>query len=158
MRRMAHVLVLVTGVAAFGVVGAGPVTAAPPTMERIAVDDDFTDEFLSEACGLEVTGTAQGHVTIRTFADNGKTGLLGLGTVNIGFTFSAEGNSVRFRNVGADRLRRAPDGTLILSIIGQAPGEFTGVLKINAETGEVLHEPQNSRADDVQRLCEALTA
>ncbi len=133
-------------------------TAAPPTVERITVDDEFRDDFLSDACGVPVTGTATGRIAVRSFADQGRTGPLRLQTINIALTFSAGDRSVRFRDVGADLLRREPDGSLVLSIIGQIPFGFTGVLKIDPETGEVLHEPQNSTEDDVQRLCDALTA
>src|SRR5688500_9535294 len=31
----------------------GVASGAPPTIERIAVDDTFVDEFLSEECGVE---------------------------------------------------------------------------------------------------------
>jgi hypothetical protein len=49
-----------------------------------------------------------------------------------------------------------PDGTVILSIVGQVPFEFTGVLKINLETGEVILEPHHEV--DPTRVCEPLTA
>ena len=42
---------------------------------------------------------------------------------------------VRFRDVGADVVRIEPDGTATLMIIGQVPFDFTGVLKIDLETG-----------------------
>ena len=47
------------------------------------------------------------------------------------------------RDVGIDQVRVQPDGTVILSIVGQVPVEFTGVLKINPETEEVLLEPHH---------------
>ena len=44
----------------------------------------------------------------------------------------------------------------IVSVAGHRPVEFTGVMKINLETGEVVLEPQHFA--DIGRLCELLTA
>ena len=51
-------------------------------------------------------------------------------------------------------VRIAPDGTMILSIVGQIPfgPGFTGVLKINLDTGEVIHEPHHFTEDVAARL------
>lgn len=43
-----------------GLVWAGVAAGAPPTIERIDVDESFADEFLTEECGVPVTTTAQG--------------------------------------------------------------------------------------------------
>src|SRR6188474_3095722 len=48
---------------------AAPVNAGKPQMERIPVDDLFVDDFLSDACGAEVTVHFTGHVTFRVFTD-----------------------------------------------------------------------------------------
>ena len=40
-----------------------------------------------------------------------------------------------------------PDGVVILSIIGKTPFGFTGVLKIDTATGEVIHEPHHANGD-----------
>ncbi|MGY1651721.1 hypothetical protein [Geodermatophilus sp. SYSU D01119] len=136
---------------------AAPALAAPPTFERVQFDDTFSDEFLSEECGVDVTTRAVGQVTTRTFDRKG-TGPLVLTTVNVSLTATAGDNTVRFRDVGGDLLRREPDGTLVLSIIGQLPFQFTGVLKIDPDTGEVLHEPANTTDDELERVCAALTA
>ena len=53
--------------------------------ERVTVDDAFVDEELSEACGVTVTGTAQGHITLRTFPGEGP-GLATVNTINVGIT------------------------------------------------------------------------
>jgi hypothetical protein len=42
------------------------------------------------------------------------------------------------------------DGTVILSTAGHQPVEFTGVMKINLDTGKVEHEPQHFA--DIERL------
>ena len=46
---------------------------------------------------------------------------------------------------------------MVVAIIGQLPFDFTGVLKFDAETGEVLLEPHHSTAEeDVDEACAAL--
>jgi hypothetical protein len=67
-------------------------------------------------------------------------------------------STYRFRDVGADLVRVEPDGTVILSIIGQVPFGFTGVLKIDLETGEAILEPHHSLEGDLEKACDALTA
>ena len=130
--------------------------AAKPTMERLNIDETLPDEFLTEACGVQVTTRAKGHIIIRTFDGEGP-GPAELTTINIGLTASAGGNFYRFRDVGADLVRIEPDGTAILMIIGQVPFEFMGVLKIDLETGEAILEPQHSLEEELDQACEVLT-
>ncbi|SHF82435.1 hypothetical protein [Geodermatophilus nigrescens] len=136
---------------------AAPALAAPPTIERVQVDETFADEFLSEECGVDVTTTVVGHVTFRTFGRDG-TGPTVLTTVNLSITATAGDNTIRFRNVGADLERRTSDGDLILSVIGQVPFDFNGVFKINLTTGEWVHVPGALRPDDLAEACAILTA
>jgi hypothetical protein len=103
-----------------------------------------------------VTSHAQGHLTIRTFSDG--TGPAELATVNVAVTATADDNSVTFRDVGGDLTQVKPDGTLVLLIFSQIPFEFTGVLKVNPDTGEVILEPQHSLAGNVEKVCATLTA
>lgn len=72
-------------------------------------------------------------------------------------TATAGDNTIRFRDVGADLVRIEPDGTAILMIIGQLPFDFTGVLKIDLETGEAILEPQHVTGDEVEDACAILT-
>lgn len=131
--------------------------AAKPTFERIDVDETAPDEFLSEVCGVDVTVQARGHIITRTFAGD-QTGVAELRTINIGLTATADGNTFRFRDVGADLIRVEPDGTAVLMIIGQVPFAFTGVLVIDLETGETILEPQHSLEERLEEACAALTA
>ena len=131
--------------------------AAKPTIERFEVDESFVDDFLTEACGVPVTTTALGHVILRTFGGEG-TGPVELRTLNIGLTAMAGDNVYRFRDVGADLVRVEPDGTMILTIVGQVPFEFTGALKIDLATGETILEPQHSLEGRVEEACAKLTA
>jgi hypothetical protein len=131
--------------------------AGKPTFERITVDDTFVDDFLTEACGVPVTGHAQGHVILRTMAGGGSAPVQ-INTLRIQFTVTAGDNTYRFLDVGADHAQVKQDGTLVLMIIGQVPFEFAGVLKINTETEEVLHEPHENGEARLERACAVLTA
>jgi hypothetical protein len=131
--------------------------AAKPTIERLDVDESFLDEFLTEECGVEVTTRAQGHIIVRTFSGE-RTGPAELRTINIALTATADGNTFRFRDVGADLVRIEPDGTAVLMLIGQLPFDFTGVLKIDLETGEAILEPHHTIFEEqLEAACEALT-
>jgi hypothetical protein len=145
------------GAALVAAVLAATATAGAPTRERIEIDETVADEFLTEECGFPVVTTFQGHIIVRTF-DRAK-GTVSVRTLNILGVATANGNAVRIRDVGADQVRIAPDGTMILSIIGQIPfgPGFTGVLKINLDTGEVIHEPHHF-TEDAAGVCAALAA
>jgi hypothetical protein len=154
MRRQRTTGVLaVLGALLVVVLGATAAAAQAPEKEVIQVDDTFADEFLTEACGVPVTTTITGRVTIFTL--DGVV-LQELTTLNLSIVATAGDNQARFRDVGADQVRVQPDGTVILSIIGQVPFGFTGVLKLNLETGEAILEPHHEV--DTTRVCERLTA
>jgi hypothetical protein len=135
--------------------GATAAAAQKPVKEVIQVNESFADDDLTDACGVPVTTTATGRVTIFTFP-NGQV-LQEMTTLNISLVATAGDNQARFRDVGIDQVRMQPDGTLILSIVGQVPFDFTGVMKINLDTGEVILEPHHETVDTT-RVCERLTA
>jgi hypothetical protein len=130
--------------------------AAAPTFERITIDETFADDFLSEACGVAVTTTARGHITVRTFSGPG-TGVAELRTINVALSATAAGKTIRFRDVGIDQVRIEPDGTAVLTVTGQVPFAFAGALKIDLETGDVILEPQDRSEEQLARACEVLT-
>ena len=134
---------------------APPALAQPPVMDRIQIDETFPDDFLTAVCGVPVTTTVRGQITTISFPGEG-IGSTELTTINLSFTATAGDNTVRFKDVGADLVRVEPDGTAVLSVIGQIPFGFTGVLKIDLETGEAILEPQHFR--DVADACAVLTA
>jgi hypothetical protein len=103
-----------------------------------------------------VTTRAQGHITVRTFEEDG-TGVVEVRTINVVLTATADGRVFRFRDVGADVTRIEPDGTVVLLISGQVPFEFTGVLKIDLETGEAILEPRDRSEEQLARACAVLT-
>lgn len=150
---MRKLLVLV--VVGLGIIAVASAAAGQPVMTREDIDDTFHDEFLSDECGFAVTTHASGHVISREF-DRAK-GTVAVNTLNIGLTATANGNTYRFRDVGADHVKVTKDG-VILSIIGQIPFDFIGVLKINLDTGEVVHEPGHDISGRVADACAALAA
>jgi hypothetical protein len=155
MRRQRTTGVLaVLGALLVVVLGATAAAAQPPEKEVIQVDDTFVDEALSEECGVEVTVHITGRVTEFTFPD-GKV-LLDLTALNLRVVFTAGDNQLRVRDVGIDQVRVQPDGTAILSIVGQVPLGFTGVLKINLDTGDAILEPHHFV--DIEEVCAQLTA
>jgi hypothetical protein len=153
-RRRTSGVLAVLGALLVVVLGATAAGAQAPEKEVIQVDDTFEDEFLTEACGVPVTTTVTGTITVFTFPDGEV--LEELTTLNLAIVATAGDNQARFRDVGIDQVRVAPDGTVILSIVGQVPFGFTGVLKLNLETGEVILEPHH--IVDPTRVCELLTA
>ncbi len=156
MRR--QLLTVITALVAGMVIGVGSLVAAgKPTIERFRVDRVRPDPGLTAACGLEVSTHVQGIVVIRTFPQGG-TGPAELVTLNLALTAMAGDNTYSFRNVGANLVRIEPDGTAILLMTGQFPFEWTGVLKIDLETGEAILEPQHSVEGDLAEACAALTA
>jgi hypothetical protein len=148
---------LATTLALVALVASTTATAAKPTFQRINIDETAPDEFLTEACGVAVTTRARGHIIVRTFG-GGKTGVAEVTTINVALAATAGGNTYRFRDVGADVTRIEPDGTMILMIIGQLPFDFTGVLKIDLETGDAILVPQHSIEERLDEACAVLTA
>jgi hypothetical protein len=139
-----------------GLVGPGVALGAAPVIERIEIEEEFADELLSEACGVAVTTTVSGHVIIRTFPGEG-TGVDQLSTISISLEATAGNRTFRFRDVGADLIRIEPDGTAVLSIIGQVPFAFAGVLKIDLDTGEAILEPRDRSEEQLAKACAVLT-
>jgi len=156
MRRQRTTGVLaVLGALLVVVLGGAAAAAQAPEREVIQVEDAFVDEDLAEECGVdEVNVTVTGRVTLFTFPD-GRV-LQDLTTVNLAVVWSAGDNEVRVRDVGIDQVRVQPDGTVILSIVGQVLFQFTGVLKINLDTGNAILEPHHFF--DIKEVCAQLTA
>jgi hypothetical protein len=154
-RRRTSGVLAVLGALLVVVFGATAAAAQAPEREVIQVADEFVDEDLAEECGVdEVNVTVTGRVTLFTFPDG--TVLQDLTTINLEIVWSAGDNQVRVRDVGIDQVRVQPDGTVILSIVGQVLFGFTGVMKINPETGEVILEPHHFF--DIEEVCAQLTA
>ena len=150
-RRLALLFATTLGLLIAVGVGGSSAIAAPP--EVITFTDTFHDDELSDACGVDVTTTIDGTIRVREF--DRETGLVTVATVNVDVISTAGDNTFRFRDVGADVFLQGGEGVVHL-VTGQVPFEFTGVLKINETTGEVLLEPQHTV--DTDRACAFLTA
>jgi hypothetical protein len=153
-RQRTRGVLAVLGALLVVVLGATAAAAQPPEREVIEVDEEFVDEGLSEECGVEVTVTVTGQVIEFTFPDG--TVLQSVGALNLQVVFTAGDNQIRTRDVGIDQTRVQPDGTAILSIVGQVPLQFTGVLKIDLDTGDAILEPHHFV--DIAEVCAQLTA
>jgi hypothetical protein len=66
-RRRISGLLAVLGALFVVVLGATAAAAQAPVKEVIQVDDTFVDEGLSAECGVEVTVTETGRITMFTF-------------------------------------------------------------------------------------------
>jgi hypothetical protein len=144
------------GLSAVLIVALAPAAGAvgKPVMETITFAETFDDEELTDTCGVDVTTTLSGRVTFFEFLDQ-PVGPQDLTSVHVHFVAMSDDGAVRFKDVGIDVVRIQPDGTLILMVVGQVPFEFTGLLKINLTTGEVIHEPVH--IVDTTRVCRLLT-
>ena len=133
---------------------ASSVWAAAPVRERIDLDITFEDAFLTEECGFDVMTSQRGHIILREWPDREK-GTVQVNSINFALTAMANGNSYRFRDVGADHVKLTKQGP-ILSIVGQIPFDFIGALKINLETGEIIHEPGHDISGRLAEACATL--
>jgi hypothetical protein len=157
-RRAAHLVTAATvTVAVIG--GAGPALAAgPPVIDRQVFPATTTDE-TAFPCSLSVTFS--GALTTRTFPDDG-TGVVEVDTANFAVLLTGPAGTLRLRNVGADVTRETPDGDVHVTVTGRAPFPdrlpygFTGALRIDLGTGEVILEPQNTTT--AEEVCAALGA
>jgi len=98
---------------------------------------------------------AQGHIVTKEFDRD--SGTVEVRTLNVALTAMANGNTYRFRDVGADHTKVTKDGP-ILTIVGQIPFDFIGVLKIDLDTGEVVHEPGHGISARIADACAVLAA
>ena len=152
-RRRISGLLAVLGALLVVVLGATAAAAAAPVKVTTTFSDTFPDEFLTEACGVDVTTSVNGRITFMSFPDR-PVGPQDLTSVHVDLVASAGDNHIRFKDVGVDLVRVGPDGTVTLMVVGQVPFEFTGVLKVNLTTGEVILEPHTV---DTTRACRLLT-
>jgi len=150
MNRYASIAVLC---AAAALVPASAV-GAPPTIVREEIDVTFVDEALSEACGV----TATAHLTgFLIFREREGGGVLDVFTINATGVITSEFGSFRVKDVGSASTRITPDGQVIVSLRGQGPFFFKGVLKFDGTTGELLNEPNFAAGErQIKRACAAL--
>jgi hypothetical protein len=122
--------------------------------ETTTVSGTFQSQILTDACGVAVTLTFTGSIRDLKFPDR-PVGPQDLSTFNIAVVATAGSNQVRFENAGLNLERVEPDGTVISQLAAHRPVEFTGVLKVNLETDEVIL--QSHHLSDIPRICKLLT-
>ncbi len=127
---------------------------APPTFVREDIDETFVDEGPSEACGVEATVHLTGHSTSRVREGNGVREIF---TVNLTGIITSEFGSFKVKDVGSDATRVTRTGQVIVSIRGQAPFFFKGVMKFDGTTEEPLNNPNFAAGEgQIERACAAL--
>lgn len=127
---------------------------APPTIVREDIDETFVDQDLSAACGVEATVHLTGHEITRTREGGG---VLEVFTINLTGIITSEFGSFRVKDVGSDQTRITPDGQVVVSIRGQVPFFFKGVLKLDGTTEEPLNEPNLAAGErQIERACARL--
>jgi hypothetical protein len=127
---------------------------APPTFVREDIDETFVDEDLSEACGVEATVHLTGHSTSRVREGNGVREIF---TVNLTGIITSEFGSFKVKDVGSDATRVTRTGQVIVSIRGQVPFFFKGVMKFDGTTEEPLNNPNFAAGErQIERACAAL--
>lgn len=129
---------------------------AAPSIERIPIDFEFADGFLSAECGVEVTTSLSGFRIVREFVD-GAGNLQSVITISVKGVASSEFGSFRFMDVGADQVKVSPDGTTTLTITGQVPFDFVGALVVDLDTGELVKEPHFRGEEQVAKACSVLS-
>lgn len=151
MRRFVRILGL--GLLGAMLVGA-PVNAGKPVMERVPIDDTFVDEFLSEECGAEVTAQFTGHITFRVFNDANGNPVRELNNYAIGGTYRSVNGSVRFRDVGVDRVTYLADGSLIQVVIGNVRSfSIPGQGRVYSDVGQsTFHITFDANGDPIFEL------
>ena len=128
--------------------------AAPPTIVREDIDETFVDEALSEQCGVEATVHLTGHQIDSHPRRRRRTCCLHGQSTGV---ITSEFGSFRVKDVGSDSTRVTPDGQVIVSLRGQLPFFFKGVLKFDPTTDEWLNEPNLAAGErQIERACAAL--
>ncbi|MGY1728777.1 hypothetical protein ACI79J_17565 [Geodermatophilus sp. SYSU D01062] len=160
---------LAAGACVFAV--ATPAAAVPPErVENVTFDPAVVerDDFLSDACGFDVTSSAKGHFRLTVHLDRNGEFVRAVGHPSFTNTLTGPGGTVTTADRGMDRITVDPDGTLTvfgtgihLKIHGGAHAIGLWVLVIDPETDELLSAEYHGRFDVLEpeivgELCTAL--
>lgn len=146
---------VVAGVLLLGAGLPASASAVAPTADRILINYSEINQDLSDACGVTVTGAAQGTVTWYPRPEPWDRGVILRINVNILWTFSSGRNTYRAREARVSLMRVHSDGTWIGMDAGQQSLWRSGVFKVNMTTGEVILEPRGSHPNWA-RICDTL--
>ena len=169
MRTLRFIGVMIIGLATLLAAGpAAQVHAAPPTIERMVVDQTVQAGGLTAACGFPVQRHDDYVMVVRTYTDNSGTVVRELDSSNGTHTYSANGHSAVGHTGGVAMFLPHPDGSLTVRFSG--PDTFIvvpGVGPVRGATGHYTYEfaPDGTLlsstaaglvADNVAALCAAL--
>jgi hypothetical protein len=133
-----------------------PVAAARPETISEQVDDQFLDEFITEACGFDVWITLMGHTKTRVWTDEAGNLIRELFTISVRGTMSAGGTALRLVDSGSDMFIPLEGGGERVAIRGSlallaAPGHgplFGGAGRFMFQATPVLDEEGNPVLDE----------
>jgi len=138
MRRV-HVMVLAVLVS---LLATSPIAAAEPLTEHLQIRDmGIHDDFLSEACGVDVWFDATGVITFRVWLDAEGNPIREVNNFGMRFTYYSAWGSLRTVDVGADRATYHADGSVTLTVIGNVQSiQIPGQGRVYSDVGRVsLH-------------------
>lgn len=116
---------------------AAPASAARPQQVREQVDNLFVDDFLSEACGVTITGHVTGHAIFRLFTDAQGAPIRELNNYAFSVRFASDSASIFAKDVGVDRVTYLADGSLIQVVIGSVQSfSSPGMGRVYADVGQ----------------------
>jgi hypothetical protein len=116
-----------------------PVAAAKPIMEHIQIRDiGMADEFLSDACGVDVWVDAIGVVTFRVWLDAEDNPIREVNNFGLRIRYYSEWGSIRTQDVGADRAIYHADGSVTLRVMGNVQSiQIPGKGRVYSDVGRV---------------------
>ena len=138
MRRIVRVFGL--GVLAAILVSA-PAYAGKPETVREPIDELFVDDFLSDACGVEVNAHVTGHITFRLFTDANGDPVRELNNYATRIRWWSVNGEIHAQDVGADRATYLDDGGVIVIVIGSVQSfSIPGQGRVYADVGRTMLE------------------
>lgn len=158
MRVRAAFVALVLGLALpASVLGARPEHSSL-TFNDPAIDVEET-AFVSAYCDFPVEADFSGRIGFLVFDRNGAPGTFEIGVYGLRGTYvnPENGKVVRVRDIGPDRFY-IRDGIGYVAVTGRSEGGtgIIGVVKINLDTGEVVHQAGNEIGYAYDRICAEL--
>jgi hypothetical protein len=136
-------------------------SATPPERHTITFSGTEHPEWLSAACGVDVTLNVTVRLTVLLFEDRlpgvPNAGPYVLESSHVELSAIAGDNVVRFTSATLTFLRTEPDGTLIYMVAGHSPFSLTGLVMVENpfDGGETIIFPKHEA--DLTHACRLLT-
>jgi hypothetical protein len=158
---MIRLVRLTLAVCALLALAVGTARAAAPTTMVIDLNDPAIDAdesaFASDVCDFPIVADVSGHIRLVTFDGGGSVQNLNLYNVLATYTNPETGATYRLRDIGPDRFY-VKRGVLYVAVTGRSEtgSGVIGVVKINLDTGEVVHSAGKGIGFFYDRLCAAV--